>query len=362
MPQGNTRNGSPTGTLLVGVSFFALASYWPELTGARPDAADQLYLGFFQFFGAMGVLGGLTGYYKSWRQREKRKQAENTSDVFGTAAFATLEECVAAGLTDPSGLYLGLLNGQPLFYKLKAHALTVGPARSGKGTDCVFPNLFHCTDSMLVTDPKGELAAGTGRHRAERLGHKVEYFNPWGLHGLPQSRIDPLQNVKKHARDPRLQRGLMDEVKAIALQLLPEPEDQKNRYFRDGSRRIIIAVTIYLVMEEPERSFLPDVWRIVASPRRLERAVEAMMRSPALYGLLADLGDDLDAQMRDNPNQFADFRSGAVQALDNFEPGSPVGEAVSGSDVDLEDVRKNPMTIFEIFPQDKLATHGRFSG
>lgn len=88
---------------------------WPELTGARPDAADQLYLGFMRFIGGLAVLGDLSGYYKAWVQAQKRAEAEKPSGTFGEAAFATVDECQAGGLLDPSGLYLGLLDGQPLF-------------------------------------------------------------------------------------------------------------------------------------------------------------------------------------------------------------------------------------------------------
>ncbi|MFN4202414.1 MAG: hypothetical protein ACK4GM_05110 [Tabrizicola sp.] len=58
----NPGNGSPTGALLLGVSVYALAHYWPDLTGARPDAADQLYFGFFKVFGGLSILTGLNGY------------------------------------------------------------------------------------------------------------------------------------------------------------------------------------------------------------------------------------------------------------------------------------------------------------
>lgn len=76
---------SPTGSLLVGVSLLALVSYWPALTGAQPDAGDQFYLGLFQFMGALGLLGAVVGYYKAWRLRERRKEAESASGVFGAA-------------------------------------------------------------------------------------------------------------------------------------------------------------------------------------------------------------------------------------------------------------------------------------
>jgi len=359
----NQKSGSPTGTLLAGVSFFALASYWPELTGARPDAADQLYLGFFQFLGAVTTLGGLTGYYKAWRQKEKRKEAENASGVFGSAAFASLEECARAGLLDPRGLYLGLLGGQPLFYSGKAHLLTVAPARQGKGINVVIPNLLHFQGSVFVTDPKGELAAVTAAHRAERLGQKVYVLNPWGLHGLPQHRCNPLQPLIETANDPALVRGVADEAKALALQLLPEPEDSRNRYFREGARTILRAVMLHLATRGmPEHCTLPELWRVLSSTSRVEAVVRRMVASDALFGMVADLGQDLANQLEDNPEQFADFRQGALQAVDIFDPVGWLGDAVSGADVDFKALKEGKASIYLVIPQDRIATHGTWLG
>ncbi|MEE1655684.1 type IV secretory system conjugative DNA transfer family protein [Microvirga sp. CF3062] len=359
----NQKRGSPTGSLLVGVSFFALASYWPEMTGARPDAADQLYLGFFKFLGAMATLGGLTGYYRAWRQKEKRREAENASGVFGSAAFASLDDCAQAGLLNPRGLYLGLLGGQPLFYSGKAHLLTVAPARQGKGINVVIPNLLHFQGSVFVTDPKGELAAVTAAHRAERLGQKVYVLNPWGLHGLPQHRCNPLQPLIDAANDPALVRGVADEAKALALQLLPEPEDSRNRYFREGARTILRAVMLHLATRGmPENCTLPELWRVLSSTSRIEAVVRRMATSDALVGMVADLGQNLANQLEDNPEQFADFRQGALQAVDIFDPVGWLGDAVSGSDVDFKALKEGKASIYLVIPQDRIATHGTWLG
>lgn len=359
----NPRNGSPTGSLLIGVSIFALTYYWPELTGTHPDAGDQFYTGLFQLIGAAALLNGLAGYYRSWRQREKRLQAEAASGVFGAAAFATLDECAEAGLLNPRGLYLGLLEGQPLFYSGKAHLLTVAPARQGKGINFVIPNLLHFQGSVFVTDPKGELAAVTAAHRAKRLGQSVYVLNPWGLHGLPQHRYNPLQPLIEGANDPALVRGIADEAKAIALQLLPEPEDARSRYFREGARSILRAVMLHLATRgAPELCTLPEMWRVISSTRRVEAAVRQMAGSEALFGMVADLGQDLSNQIDDNPDQFADFRQGALQTLDIFDPVGLLGDAVSGSDVDFKALKEGKASVYLVIPQDRIATHGTWLG
>lgn len=51
--------------------------------------------------------------------------------------------------------------------------LTCAPARQGKGINVVIPNLLHSQGSVVVTDPKGELAAVTARQRAECFGQKL---------------------------------------------------------------------------------------------------------------------------------------------------------------------------------------------
>lgn len=361
---GNPRpnEGSPKATLLLGVSLYALASYWPELTGITPSAVDDFYSGIFAFIGGyIGLLGAL-GSYKAWQIGEKRKASAQPSGTFGAAAFATLDECEAAGLLNPQGLYIGLLDGQPLFYNGKAHLLTCAPARQGKGIGFVIPNLLHYDGSVIVTDPKGELAAVTAQHRRERFGQDVAVFNPWGLHGLPQQRINPLENIIALAADPALQRGLTDEVAAIVLQLFPEPEDSKNRYFREGSRSIMRAVLLYLALHAPKLCTLPEMWRIIANPLRLERAVKGMRKSEELGGILADLGDDLAHQMNDNPDLFGDFRTGAVQQVAIFEPGGYLADAVSASDIALSDLKSGNVGLYLAFPPDRIASHGAALG
>lgn len=347
---------------MVGVSIFALASYWPELTGITPSEVDSFYSGILKTIGGYAALLGALQSYRAWQMGERRKATAQTSGTFGAAAFVTLDACEAAGLLNPEGLYLGLLESQPLFYSGKAHLLTCAPARQGKGIGFVIPNLLHYQGSVIVTDPKGELAAVTAQHRSERFGQDVAVFNPWGLHGLPQQRINPLENIIALAADPALQRGLTDEVSAIVMQLFPEPEDAKNRYFREGSRSILRAVLLYLALHSPKLCTLPEMWRIIANPLRLERAVKAMRKSEELGGILADLGDDLAHQMADNADMFGDFRTGAVQQVAIFEPGGYLADAVSASDIALSDLKSGNVSLYLAFPPDRIASHGAALG
>jgi type IV secretion system protein VirD4 len=87
-----------------------------------------------------------------------------------------------------------------------------------------------------------------------------------------------------------------------------------------------------------------------------------MRKSEELGGILADLGDDLAARMHDAPEQFENFRAGAVQQLSIFEPGGYLADAVSGSDIALADLKSGKVSLYLAFPTDRLASHGAALG
>jgi type IV secretion system protein VirD4 len=87
-----------------------------------------------------------------------------------------------------------------------------------------------------------------------------------------------------------------------------------------------------------------------------------MTSSDALFGMVADLGQDLANQLEDNPEQFADFRQGALQAVDIFDPVGWLGDAVSGADVDFKALKEDKASVYLVIPQDRIATHGTWLG
>ncbi len=93
----------------------------------------------------------------------------------------------AHGLTTgiPLGYFSDEKNGvqqwRKLSYKEDRHLILIAPTRTGKGTTVIVPTLLEYDASCFVTDPKGELAAVTARHRRDRMGHEVFILNPFGV-------------------------------------------------------------------------------------------------------------------------------------------------------------------------------------
>ena len=75
----------------------------------------------------------------------------------------------------------GVLSVSTVEFRGPEHILTIGPTRSGKGRRLLAPNLIADTErSVLVVDPKGELALWTAEHRRGQ-GSEVLALDPFGV-------------------------------------------------------------------------------------------------------------------------------------------------------------------------------------
>jgi len=86
--------------------------------------------------------------------------------------------------------------GGEIPYSGERHILVFGPSGCGKGTRFLVPNLLNGLNdcSVVVIDPKGELAAITADHR-RKLGHDVVILNPFNELGLGSAGFNPLANM-----------------------------------------------------------------------------------------------------------------------------------------------------------------------
>lgn len=62
-------------------------------------------------------------------------------------------------------------------YELNNNTLIIGGSGSGKTRGYVLPNILQANSSFVITDPKGEILAKTGRYLEEERGYRVRAIN-----------------------------------------------------------------------------------------------------------------------------------------------------------------------------------------
>lgn len=178
---------------------------------------------------------------------------------FGSAAFADMRELSAAGFfrQSPTSLFVGFSEGKPLWYDGAGGLLLTAGARSGKLRDILAYNLCAgiCTGgSLLVLDMKGELAAISQDQTKD--AKFCAYWNPLGLHGLPQNRVNPVSYIRKGSPT------LVSDVKVFTENMIPLSGSANGKYFEMRARDIVEALILTLV-EQHGALTLPDLYRII---------------------------------------------------------------------------------------------------
>ncbi|MEQ9642046.1 MAG: type IV secretory system conjugative DNA transfer family protein [Alphaproteobacteria bacterium] len=136
----------------------------------------------------MGLLDDLP---RGVRERKSLRKQSAPLSAFVDPARLGASDTFAYG---PSKVFLGAVGGAVRddgreFYVSGGQALGIGDdrhvvlcagSRAGKGRSTLIPTLLGYAGSMLVLDPKGELAGVTARHRAE-AGQKVCIVDPFEI-------------------------------------------------------------------------------------------------------------------------------------------------------------------------------------
>lgn len=168
---------------------------------------------------------------------------DNESNRFGSAAFSTGDDLRRAGMLTqtPDSLLVGFHGNKPIWYNGAGGVLLVAGARGGK----LSTNLgYNCCsgihkNSMLILDMKGELAAISQDQTPDRK-HCI-FWNPFGLHGLVQHRINPVGYITLESP------SLVSDVKVLTFNLIPPSTRTNGDFFEGRAREFLEAIILTLV-------------------------------------------------------------------------------------------------------------------
>jgi type IV secretion system protein VirD4 len=190
-----------------------------------------------------------------WRSLMSRRVT-----TYGSARWAERDEVTKAGLTQPAGVFLGLLRDKEaratalyLRHDGPEHVMAFAPTRSGKGVGLVVPTLLSWPGSTVVHDIKGENWSLTAGWRS-RFSHCL-LFSPTDARSAA---YNPLLEVRRGAHEVRDVQNIAD--------ILVDPEgalERRNHWEKTSHAMLVGAIlhVLYAVEDKTLRgvaNFLSD--------------------------------------------------------------------------------------------------------
>lgn len=297
-----------------------------------------------------------------------------TTDLFAKARH--LGKLTLLGSSAPDAIYLGrsfdteterpdvsakMRYGGPL------HTLVFGPNGSGKTTRLLIPNLLELEDrSIVVVDPKGELAAVTAPFR-RTLG-EVVILNPFGVltddpkyKDLKSDGYNPLLALDPSLPSFNADAGLLAEA-LIAI------ENKRDEHWDGSAQSLVAAIIMYVCIEAKRTNNIPtlaDVRTLLCMAceepsdangfegQGIPALAREMMHS-SLAGLRNKAG-----QFRDYTNEIRSIASSARRQTERLDD-NEIADDLNRGTFDFRELRKRPVTVYVILPPEHLERHSKW--
>jgi type IV secretion system protein VirD4 len=296
------------------------------------------------------------------REREAQRRAEEVeaamtsaqpSGRLGDSRLADLADVTAADLFDSRGLFLGAFEGRPIFFKGDGPMLTYLRTGGGKGRDLLLTNMAHVQDrSLVIIDVKdGENQYASAHHRSEMLGTRCVFLNPFGIRGVPDTPINPLQILLDILASGN---SIDSEAAEIAQILLPPPLRQgDDAWVRKGALRLLTMRMEYLAQFEPELCSLSGLWRFVNADHADTMMAYDMMSTCGHEAIERKAGA-MVRTLAKAPKQYEAYKADAIEALESFEPGKAFERSTSSHTFDFARLKHEPHSVYLMVPSEKI--------
>lgn len=266
---------------------------------------------------------------------------------------------------DPNSVYLGYyanvetrLLETPLPYPGERHLLLFGPNGSGKGRGLIIPNLLSLENrSIIVIDPKGELAAVTADFR--RQVGEVVILNPFGILDLPNAGFNPLASL-----DPDCS-TFVDDVAGIGEALVEITGNDP--HWSESARSLIVALIMWEVSEARRthrKPTLENVRRLLTEADEYDSDDDGNERQVAGLKVTARKAiinggfeiESLIGRFMRGTDEIRSIQSTADRQT-SWMLSRPMRESLARDDLDLSELKKRPTTVYIVLPAERMRTH-----
>jgi type IV secretion system protein VirD4 len=280
---------------------------------------------------------------------------------FWSKPKAALPKSSNSGASIYLGRYLDVAKGgtgTELTYDGERHLVLFGPNGSGKGTRLLVPNLLRLKDrSLVVIDPKGELAAITADYR-RTLG-EVVVLNPFDVLGLRGAGFNPLASLDPDAPT------FIDDATGVGEALI-KIED-KDPHWSESAQGLLTAFIMWevqLAKRQNRSPSLENVRRLLTAPNETIKDDEGKDRLVSGFNftinqMIAAGGFEIESLV----SRFVRRNDEIASILSTADRQtawmlSPLMRAnMAKNDIDFTDLKKRPITVYLILPAERMRTH-----
>lgn len=288
--------------------------------------------------------------------------AAPAGDTHGTAHWSETQDAINRGrvlpagkvLADSHGFALGrvaegtkkALEGMDSRLRYMGHMLTVAPTGGGKGVGAVIPTLLEYPGSMVVLDIKGENYAVTARHRREVLGHEIHLIDPFGITGGETSDYNWLDRLDPASDDLISEAGELAEMLIVA-----DGSGGNSEHFNETAKTFLRGLLVHVATLPEEQRNMAHLRRLITgSMEDFALLLDAMIGNPAGDGL----AERAAYSILNTPEKERGSILSTLRRHLDFLDDRRLSSSLSRSGLDLNDLKRKPMTVYLVIPANRL--------
>lgn len=295
--------------------------------------------------------------YVDWENLDTEEKKPLGNQRHATPEDLKKHEVLSDSATDEAGVlpfpYVGLTEkNRCLLYKENCGLVTIGPPGSGKTTGLFIPNLSGLDRSILVIDPKGELASITAERRRE-FG-RVVVLDPFGkVAGGESAGFNPLANLNPES--PRFVPDAMALAEGLVRIRGHDP------HWSEGGQDFVAALIMFVRHKYGKAATLGHVRHLLTLPRKGKDGENNLLFT------IAEMIESDFPPVRQKAGRFATMTdemgsivSAAVSQTRFLDTPAIADDLAKDSGFDFAMMRRETVTVYLVLPLEEVGQHANW--